>query len=179
MDTRPDVLRLWAAFALLGAGLVHLAVVSEHLEESALHGSFFVVVGTAQLGWGVLAMARTTVPAPRALVAVQVAIVAIWAASRTVGLPVPPERWTTEPVGTADLLAVALEAVAVTATVLAARVVRASRPATPDRTISSRRLLAGAAAGALLVSVLTTPALAATEAGEHAHPHGEHGATAH
>ena len=72
MHTRPDVLRLWAAFALLGAGLVHLAVVPEHVEVSALHGFFFVVVGTAQLGWGVLAMARTSVPAPRALVAVQV-----------------------------------------------------------------------------------------------------------
>ena len=179
MDTRPDALRLWAAFALLGAGLVHLAVVSEHVAESALHGFFFAVVGTAQLGWGVLAMARTSVPAPRVLVAVQVAVVAIWAASRTVGLPIPPERWTSEPVGTADLLTAALEAVAVAATVLAARVLRASRQATPDRTISSRRLLAGAAAGALLVSALTTPALAATGAGELAHPHGEHGATAH
>ena len=179
MHTRPDVLRLWAAFALLGAGLVHLAVVPEHVEVSALHGFFFVVVGTAQLGWGVLAMARTSVPAPRALVAVQVAVVAIWAASRTVGQPVAPERWTTEPVGTADLLAVALEVVAVAATVLAARVLQASRQATADRTTSSRRLLAGGAAGALLVSALTTPALAATEAGEHSHPHGEHGATAH
>ena len=145
MRSRPDVLRLWSAFALLGAGLVHLAVVSEHVEESALHGLFFLVVGAVQLGWGVLAMARTTLPAPHALVAVQVGLVAIWAASRTVGLPVPPAPWTTEPVGTADLLAVA-------------------------------------AAGALLVWVLTTPALAATEAGQHAHPHGEpakHGGTGH
>jgi hypothetical protein len=174
MVDRHDVLRLWVAFALLGAGLVHLAVVSEHFAESVQHGLFFAVTGTVQLGWAIAAMAGSRVPAPRALVAFQVAVVAVWAASRTVGLPVPPDAWTTEPVGTADLLAIALEVVAVAATLLAVR----SQRAVAAPTTSSGRLLAGAAAGALLVSALTTPALAATDAGEHAHPHGEHSASA-
>ena len=46
----------------------------------------------------------------------------------------------------------------------------ASRPA-----VDGRLSLAGLVAGALLVAGLATPALAATEAGELAVPHGEHG----
>ena len=36
----------WAGFASLGAGLIHIAVVREHLTESPLLGiSFIVVIG--------------------------------------------------------------------------------------------------------------------------------------
>jgi hypothetical protein len=162
---RRAVARLWAGFALLGAGLVHLAVVREHLAESLPHGLFFAVTGAGQVLWAVAAMSRVTVPAPRAAVVVHLGLVALWVLSRTAGLPLPPDAWTPEPAGRSDVLAVCLELVAVAAVTVAVR-----RGAAPVR--APGRLLAGAAAGALTVGALTTPALAATEAGGHAHRHG-------
>lgn len=47
---RADVARCWAGFASLGAGLVHLAVVREHLDHWLLASAFFAVVGALQLG---------------------------------------------------------------------------------------------------------------------------------
>ena len=88
-DTR-DVARCWAGFASLGAGLVHLAVVQEHFHESALFGIFFVVSGVLQIGWAVVALARDRMPLPRLAAATQLAMVALWAVTRTVGLPVGP-----------------------------------------------------------------------------------------
>lgn len=144
-----DVARSWAGFALLGAGLVHLAEVRTHLDVSLAHGSFFVAVGAAQVGVGLMSMARR-VPAPRVVVAGQLAVLAV---------------------GRADLLAVCLGLVAVTSILLGRRA-----DADPGRrVVRPARYLAGVGAGAVLVAGLTTPALAATEAGEHARPHGHHG----
>lgn len=165
-----DVARSWAGFALLGAGLVHLAEVRTHLDLNLVHGSFFVAVGAAQVGVGLMSMARR-VPAPRVVVAGQLAVLAVWALSRTVGLPVGPEASTAEAVGRADLLAVGLGLVAVTSILVGNRAVAdAGR-----RVVRPARYLAAVGAGAVLVAGLTTPALAATEAGEHARPHGHHG----
>ncbi|MGH8893129.1 MAG: hypothetical protein ACRDWY_07455 [Actinomycetes bacterium] len=168
MPSTYDVARCWAGFALLGAGLIHLAVVREHLAESALHGAFFVVVGAGQLGVALVAVARGRMPAPGIVVAAQLGVVALWAASRTTGLPVGPQPWAPEPVGTADVLAVSLELLAVAAVLVLTlparrRLGTAVRPA---------RWLAMVGAGALVVASLTTPALASTEAGEHAKEHG-------
>jgi hypothetical protein len=160
--------RLWAGFALLGAGLVHLAVVREHLAESSLHGGFFAVVGGTQVMWAVATMSRTAPPLPRTMSAVQAGLVVLWLASRTTGLPVPPEPWTPEAVGVVDAVAVTLEVLAVLATVTAVVTRKPSRGRTPR----PARILAGTGAGALLVAAMTTPALAATDAGRDARPHG-------
>jgi hypothetical protein len=168
---RSDVARCWAGFASLGAGLVHLAVVHEHLAEWWLFGVFFVAVGALQVGWAVLALARDRVPAPRAIAAVNAGVIVLWAVSRSVGLPVGPEQWTPEAVGLADVVCAALEVVVVGLLLAAVRVPRDRRPL--HLAASARLALLGI--GALAMAAVTTPALAATEAGDHAHPHGQHG----
>ena len=172
---RTDVARCWAGFASLGAGLVHLAVVREHLAEWWVYGVFFAGIGTLQILWAMVALARDTAPSPRAVAAVNAGVIVLWLLTRTVGLPVGPEPWTAEAVGTADTLSVALEAVVVALLLAATRVPRAADA--PQLAPGARLALMGA--GALVMAAITTPALAATESGEHAHPHGTHGDAAH
>jgi hypothetical protein len=171
---RTDVARCWAGFASLGAGLIHIAVVREHLAESPSHGIFFAVVGLAQLGWAFWALSRNTVPFPRVTAGATVGLIALWAMSRTVGLSLNPVTAVPEPVGVADVLCVVLE-VALIGCILAAMPRAARTPVEADqrdaRSATSARGLALLAAGALAVSALATPAMAATAAGEHAHSH--------
>jgi hypothetical protein len=164
---RADVARCWAGFASLGAGLVHLAVVQEHLAEWWVYGVFFAVVGAAQIGWSLGALARVRAPLPWLVGAGNLALVALWAVTRTVGLPIGPEPWTPEAAGRADVFCVVLEIATVLALVVAAR--PAARTATAARPSSraAGRFVALMFVGALGVSALTTPALAATEAGQH------------
>ena len=185
--SRTDVARCWAGFASFGTGLVHVAVMREHLEVSVAHGIFFTVVGLSQLGWGLWALARPTVPLPRLTAAATLGLMALWAVSRTVGLSLDPNTARPEPVGTPDLLAVVLEIALVLCILVAAQ-----RPATahplderpyddlpygadgdhPRTAAASLRVLALLAAGALAVSAVATPAMAASMAGDYAHEHG-------
>ena len=162
-----DLARCWAAFASLGAGLVHLAVVQEHQAEWWLFGVFFAALGAAQLGWALAALARDTVPVLRAVVVVDLAVVALWTATRTVGLPVGPEPWQPESAGRPDVLSTLLEVGVVVALLVVARTT--SRPVPAGRPVA--RFVALLFAGALAVSAVTTPALAATPAGGQAHHH--------
>jgi hypothetical protein len=161
-----DVARCWAGFASLGAGLVHAAVIRDHWSEWAVYGVFFAVVAAGQLGWGLAALARDRAPFTRWVAAANLAVIALWALTRTAGLPFGPDAGHPEGVGAADLGAVALQAVVVAATAAGALGVLGVPRA------SKTGLLAGLAGGALLVAAITTPALAATSAGEHAHAHG-------
>ncbi len=169
-----DVARCWAGFASFGAGLVHVAVVREHLEVSVSHGVFFALVGLAQVGWALLALRGPAVPWPRTTVAVTLALIALWAVSRAIGLPFGLGG--KEPVGTADVLAVVLEVGLILSVALAVRSGVMVTPDGPEQTarpaLASARFVTLLAAGALAVSAVATPAMAATMAGDHAHPHG-------
>ncbi|MDQ1641104.1 MAG: hypothetical protein QOJ90_455 [Actinomycetota bacterium] len=173
---RRDVARCWAGFASLGAGLVHVAVVREHFSEYWLFGAFFAALAAVQLAWGLAALARPTVPAPRLINGLTVGVILLWLVSRSTGLPLGPDPWTPEPFGRADLLCTVLE-VAMVLLVLVA--VRRRSPGTVGRSAEvagsaatgSARLVALLGAGALVVAAVATPAMAATEAGAHAHPH--------
>jgi hypothetical protein len=168
---RADVARCWAGFASLGAGLVHLAVVQEHLAEWWVYGVFFAAVGAAQILWGLGALARDRAPLLRLAVAGNIALVVLWAATRTVGLPIGPEPWTAEAVGRADVLSVVLESATALALIAVARHLAARTPSAslPQRRLGAGRFVALMFAGAVAVSAITTPALAATESGQHAH----------
>lgn len=170
---RADVARCWAGFASLGAGLVHLAVVQEHLAEWWLYGAFFAVVGAAQILWGLGALARDRAPLLRLVAAGNIALVALWAITRTVGLPIGPEPWTAEAAGRADVLCVVLEIGTVLALAATARThsrrARATAVPMTHRGLGAGRFVALMFAGALAVSAITTPALAATESGQHSH----------
>jgi FtsP/CotA-like multicopper oxidase with cupredoxin domain len=95
--------------ATAGAAGIHLAVVPEHFGDYPLFGVFFLVVGLAQLA---AALGVPLAPNRRRLVAVasgMLALVGLWAVSRTVGLPIGPEAWRPEPVGVPDVVCETLQ----------------------------------------------------------------------
>jgi hypothetical protein len=72
------VIRWWAACASLGAGLIHLAVVSEHVSAWWLYGVFFIVLSVVQMAWAVEAMASGPLPVPRLFAAMNTAVIGLW-----------------------------------------------------------------------------------------------------
>jgi hypothetical protein len=115
-DPDRDRARVLSATALasIAAGAINVAAAATVGRDSSTQTlAFFVVVAAAQLAWGAVAL----VQAPRWWLALGAAgnlvVVATWVASRTVGLPVGEFAGVTLPVGFADGLATALEAVTV------------------------------------------------------------------
>jgi hypothetical protein len=108
LEARASTLALpVAAVGCLAAAGVHAAVGPAHFSEGVPIGLFFAVCALAQLAW-VLLLART--PDPRLVTAGLVgnlAVLALWATTRTVGLPglLPGP----EPVGAWDLASVVWE----------------------------------------------------------------------
>ena len=156
----------WPAFAAWGGGLIQLALGAGAItgagEGSAVRaaGSLLAVVGVAAIGWGALTLARGRIVVPRLSIAGSLAgILALVGA-----MALDPSRVSVFAVAAASalLLGVAFGCA------LALR--RASRPETRD---AARPRLIGLFVGALLVAGVVTPALASTEAGRHAVPHGE------
>ena len=150
------VIRWWAAFASFGAGLIHLAVVSEHVSEWWLYGLFFIVLGVVQMGWAVQAMTSDPLPVPHLFAAMNAAVIGLWIVTRTTGLPIGPEPWQAESVGTADLLCTVLEVVVVVLLVLTVR-----RPTVQKSTALSKEQLRMIAVGAVAIAAVTGAALAA------------------
>lgn len=48
-------LLLWSAVMSILAGIIHLVLVPRHIEHAPAHGLFFLVVGLAQMIWGIMA----------------------------------------------------------------------------------------------------------------------------
>ena len=145
---RPADLRLLLACGLVGAAVIHAAVVPEHWEEWPLAGAFFVVLAVAEAG---VCGGRGPVAslAPRSLPpwSCRPAHLMLWAVSRTTGLPVGPEAGTPEGVGMADAGASLLELVTL---VLAAQLLAAPGRRRP----LTRHLRAGAVAGVLALTTI-------------------------
>jgi hypothetical protein len=97
-----------AALSVVAAG-IHAYVVPEHYEEYWLFGLFFAVVAFAQGAWAAAVLYRPTRLLRHAGVALSAGLLALWALSRTAGLPLGPERWHTEPVELLDIAAGAAE----------------------------------------------------------------------
>ena len=84
-------------------------MVPEHWQESPLYGGFFVAATVGQLGLAVL-LARGSAPWLLAgNIAVQLGLVALWAVTRTAGIPLGPEAGMVEAVGLLDSLCVAAQ----------------------------------------------------------------------
>ena len=160
----------WPAVAAWGGGLIQLALGAGAItgvgEDPAIRvaGVVLTVIGAAALGWGAAALARGRIVVPRLGVAGSLA--GVLAAAATMALD--PARVSVFAVaaGSALLVAVALGCA------LALR--RAARSAREKAVDAARPGYLGLIVGAVLVAGIVTPALAATEAGQHAVPHGEH-----
>ena len=121
---------LYAAAALsLLAGLIHLWVTPEHFEEWWGYGVFFVVAGAAQILYVPIVLLLPTRIVLLLGIAGDLAIVALYLLTRTVGIPMfGPEAGEVEGFGFVDVCATASEvgiAVALGAALL--------RNATPER----------------------------------------------
>ncbi|MCY7325101.1 MAG: hypothetical protein LH605_03105 [Microbacteriaceae bacterium] len=167
-----QIVRTWLGFTAIGAGLIHLAlVISSPLPIAAV----VLLLGLAEIAWGVVTFARDWVPAPRVASAVAIAPLLVWSlllvVATTLDAASLAESLPLLPMAIASIFE--LFAAAVLATHL--RRARNAGAADPAPTLPSPgRYLVGLMAGALLVGALTTPALAATDAGRYAQPHGSH-----
>ena len=112
--TRPATLRPYLLGALaalsVGAAAIHFAVVFEHFTEYTLYGVFFLVISWAQLIWPAVLVWRPSRPWLWAGIGGNAIVLAIYVASRTVGLPFGPDLHDVESVGALDVVSCVLEA---------------------------------------------------------------------
>ena len=102
-------LRVAAIAALFGAEMIHVAVMNAHFTEWVGAGVFFLVISVVE---GLLAAALLVVPSRRLCLvaaAMSLATVAVWAVSRTTGLPFGPATGVPERIGTADSVSTLFE----------------------------------------------------------------------
>jgi len=103
----------------IGAGVIHVAVVPEHLAEEWIFGAFFILAAVFQIAWAVVVVLRPSAIVLTTGALVNGAIIAVWALSRTIGLPIGPEAWVPEPVSSVDVTATLMELLLVVSLVLA------------------------------------------------------------
>lgn len=144
---RVTPLRLALAGLLAAAGGLHLAALPSHLAESTAAGAFFAAAALGQLLGAVLVAVRPSRRTAVAIIAGNLSVLAIWALSRTTGLPIDGAIGAREPVSLLDGLAAAAEILVVTGGL--ASVIR---PSTAGVRRSGAWMLALGLAGIWLVS---------------------------
>lgn len=165
-----DSSRSVMALASLGVGLVHLAVGA----GSPLFLAILLVgFGIAELGWGVALLVRGRVVLPRVALPLSLAPVALWGLDVTAGIALgSPSLTMALPLG--PMAAACLLSLFIGVSLAVSRR-RSQAPRKAASVARPGRYLLGMTAGAMLVAGLVTPALAGTNAGTQAVPHGEHG----
>ncbi|HMG42823.1 MAG TPA: hypothetical protein VK611_15940 [Acidimicrobiales bacterium] len=162
-----DVVRGVTAAATAAAAVVHFAYAPAHFDHTTSHGTFFAVIGWAQL----LLAGALAFRAPRerlwltATVALNAFVIGVWIVSRTVGVPGEDEA---EPVGFPDTLTTVLEGVAVLGALAILLHLLADRP------VKARPTFGFAAVAALATMVLVSLSIAPSFAGSHTHGEGAH-----
>jgi hypothetical protein len=163
------VTRTWLAFAALGTGMIHLALV---LGSPLPVGAALLIFGLLEIAWSVMTFRRETIAAPRLVLTGALAPILLWGTLLAVATAVGAPQLASSLSLTAMGLAAVLEIIA--AAIIAVQLRRGVDFSAPSRTPKAGVYLAGLVAGGMLVAAITTPALAATEAGLYAQPHGEH-----
>jgi hypothetical protein len=106
---RTSNLRTLLVVSSIAAGLIHAAVVSEHLEEAWIFGLFFILAAGFQIAWAISVVLGRSVVIYAAGALANGAIMGIWLASRTIGVPIGPDAWVPEPAVALDVTATLLE----------------------------------------------------------------------
>jgi manganese oxidase len=115
------ILHLAAALSL-GAALIHVWVIPEHLREWWAYGALFLLVALAQGLFGVALLRWPQRSLFLAGIAGNLSIVSLYIVTRTAGVPfIGPHAWHPEEVGSLDLAATTLELLLVVALVALAR----------------------------------------------------------
>lgn len=102
-------LRILLAVSSIAAGLIHTAVVPEHLEEAWIFGLFFILAGVFQIAWSIPVVLGHSVVIYATGALANGAIIGIWLVSRTTGVPIGPDSWVPEPAAALDVTATVLE----------------------------------------------------------------------
>lgn len=163
------VVRTWLGFAALGAGLIHLALAVDQTLALAI---VLVLFGVAEFAWGIVAFTADAIPYRHPARIVALAPVLVWALALVSGLA-SAGAVRVFPMLAASALDLGI-AIGITLVLRRSADARAAEQRS-ERTLSAPRYLTAMFAGALVVGVVTTPALAATEAGAAAVPHGDLG----
>jgi hypothetical protein len=100
---------LVAAALSVGAAVIHAIVIPPHLTEALLYGVFFASLAVAQIVWAVLVVARPQRWLLAAGVVGNLFVVALWAVTRTAGIPLGVATGHREAVGVLDTSCCALE----------------------------------------------------------------------
>jgi hypothetical protein len=146
--------------AAIGAGLIHLA---SAIGSPPAVGAIVAVIGIAEFGWGVIAVAGRGIPRGGAARIGAVVPVVLWALVLVVAGPAQLGPFTSTLRLGPMLAASALDLVVVLGITIARRRAASARPP-----IAGGRAVAGTVVAVLAVASLTAVALTATEAGEQA-----------
>ncbi|MEA2137988.1 MAG: hypothetical protein QOG56_1138 [Solirubrobacteraceae bacterium] len=100
-----DALRI-AGYLSIAAGLIHAIAMIDHFSHYWLFGVFFLVLTYGQVLWGLaLLRGRSSDRGLRLGAFANLAIVAVWLVSRTLGVPFGPNAGDPEPIGPMDVAA--------------------------------------------------------------------------
>lgn len=166
------ITRSWLSFAAIGAGIIHLALV---ISSPLPAGIVLALLGLGEITWGIAILVRDRLLVPRIAQVGAIAPLVLWSLLVVVAtlLNSPgiasPMRFL--PMGIAAIFELFV------AGVLSAYLRRQADSAqsadeAPAQPASAARYLAAVLIGGVLVGALTTPALAATQAGAVALEHG-------
>jgi hypothetical protein len=133
---RPYLLGGMAALSV-GAATIHFAVVFEHFAEYTLYGVFFLVISWAQLIWPVVLLMRPSRLWLWLGIAGNAMVIAVYVASRTIGLPFGPDFNHSESVGALDVVGCILEF-----GLIAGCAALLWQPSLPDRPVALRSAIA-------------------------------------
>ena len=151
---RPYLLSSLAALSV-GAAAIHFAVVFEHFAEYTLYGVFFLVISWAQAIWPAVLLWRPSRLWLWLGIAGNAIVIAVYVASRTVGLPFGPDLHDAESVGALDVVSCVLGF-----GLIVGCAALAWRPSLADRPIARR----GALASAVALVAVPVAVIAATTA---------------
>jgi hypothetical protein len=150
-----------AAILSAASGLIHIAAVPEHWANYRIAAWFFIGLGTFQVTWAALVLGRPGRLLSEAGAAVALGTIAVWAVSRTSGLPFGPFAGIAERAGRADVISTLFEEALVIVLILLAYGVG-------ERRRQGRSGYRAGIAGILAVTgSLTLWALTALHAGAH------------
>jgi len=94
------------AWLSIAAGLIHAIAMVDHFTHYWAYGVFFLALTYGQVLWGVGVLRRNVDDRTLTIGAfANLAIVAVWLWSRTIGVPIGPEAPGTEPIGSMDVAA--------------------------------------------------------------------------
>jgi hypothetical protein len=93
-----------------GAGVIHLAMVPSHWNESVVEGVGFAIAGWFQIALAIWLLLRPAAVVVRLAVVANLAFIVVWVVSRTWGLPFGDHAWHPHDPSFIDLVCVGLEA---------------------------------------------------------------------